>query len=103
MYRQSKSLGNLENVGWCRKDKPCLYNIYMMEEIHTVMAVGASAVTRLKSESSIERVYNFKYPYEYISRFDEIILRKDGVRRFYGGYNASPDGININETIKSGE
>lgn len=103
MYRQSKSLGNLENVGWCRKDKPCLYNIYMMEEIHTVMAVGAAAVTRLKSDTAIERVYNFKYPYEYISRFDELVGRKDAVRRFYGGYNASPDGININETTKSGE
>lgn len=85
MYRQSKSVGNLENVGWCKKDKPCLYNIYMMEEIHTVLAVGAAAVTRLKSDTSIERVYNFKYPYEYISRFSEIIDRKDAVRRFYGG------------------
>lgn len=85
MYRQSKSVGNLENVGWCKKDKPCLYNIYMMEEIHTVLAVGAAAVTRLKSEASIERVYNFKYPYEYISRFSELIERKDAVRRFYCG------------------
>lgn len=85
MYRQSKSLGNLENVGWCKKDKPCLYNIYMMEEIHTVLAVGGAAVTRLKSDSSIERIYNFKYPYEYISRFDELCERKDGIRRFYRG------------------
>ncbi len=85
MYRQSKSLGNLENVGWCKKDKPCLYNIYMMEEIHTVLAVGGAAVTRLKSEASIERIYNFKYPYEYISRFAELCERKDGIRRFYNG------------------
>lgn len=85
MYRQSKSVGNLENVGWCKKDMPCLYNIYMMEEIHSVLAVGAAAVTRLKNDTSIERVYNFKYPYEYISRFSEIIERKENIRRFYNG------------------
>ncbi|MBR3766875.1 MAG: coproporphyrinogen dehydrogenase HemZ [Clostridia bacterium] len=87
MYRQSKSVGNLENVGWCKKDKPCLYNIYMMEEIHTVLAVGGAAVTKLKDpdSDSLQRVYNFKYPYEYITRFSEIIERKDEIRRFYQG------------------
>lgn len=85
MYRQSKSVGNLENVGWCKNDLPCLYNIYMMEEIHTVLAVGAAAVTKLKDPCSekLERVYNYKYPYEYISRFDEMKLRKNEIGRFY--------------------
>lgn len=87
MYRQSKSLGNLENVGWCRESYDCLYNIYMMEEIHSVFAVGAGAVTRLKNQQTgkISRVYNFKYPYEYISRFDELITRKKDILEFYGG------------------
>ena len=84
MYRQSKSVGNLENVGWCKKGKPCLYNIYMMEEIHTVLACGASAVTKLKNEETLERVYNYKYPYEYISRFSDMVDRKEEIRRFYG-------------------
>ena len=85
MYRQSKSLGNLENVGWTKPGFDCLYNIYMMEEIHTVLAVGAGAVTKLRDPRSEEltRVYNFKYPYEYISRFDEMLARKDEVRAFY--------------------
>lgn len=85
MYRQSKSVGNLENVGWCKKDKPCLYNIYMMEEIHTVLAVGGAAVTKLKDPDSdcLKRVYNFKYPYEYITRFSEIIDRKEEIKNFY--------------------
>ncbi len=85
MYRQSKSVGNLENVGWCKKDKPCLYNIYMMEEIHTVLALGAAAVTKLTLPDSeyLERVCNFKYPYEYISRFDELLKRKDALTAFY--------------------
>lgn len=89
MYRQSKSLGNLENVGWCRENYDCLYNIYMMEEIHSVFAVGAGAVTRLKNQSTgkISRVYNFKYPYEYISRFNEIIDRKKDITEFYTQIN----------------
>ncbi len=87
MYRQSKSVGNLENVGWCKKDKPCLYNIYMMEEIHTVLSVGAAGVTKLKDPDSdyLMRVYNFKYPYEYITRFSEITDRKEEINKFYEG------------------
>ncbi len=85
MYRQSKSVGNLENVGWCKKDRPCLYNVYMMEEIHTVLALGAAAVTKLTLPGSeyLERICNFKYPYEYISRFDELLRRKDALTAFY--------------------
>ena len=85
MYRQSKSVANLENVGWCKKDYPCLYNIYMMEEIHTVLAVGASAVTKLTLPGSeeLQRIFNYKYPYEYISDFGEMIKRKNAVTDFY--------------------
>lgn len=85
MYRQSKSLGNLENVGWCKDGKDCLYNVYMMDETHSVFAVGAGAVTRLKNQDTgkIERIYNFKYPYEYINRFDEIIGRKEEIFKFF--------------------
>ena len=56
----------------------------MMEEIHTVLACGASAVTKLKNEETLERVYNYKYPYEYISRFSDMVDRKEEIRRFYG-------------------
>ncbi|MGN1124492.1 MAG: coproporphyrinogen dehydrogenase HemZ [Eubacterium sp.] len=85
MYRQSKSLGNLENVGWCKENKDCLYNVYMMDETHSVFAAGAGAVTRLKNQQSghIERIYNYKYPYEYIDNFEEIFKRKDGILDFY--------------------
>ncbi len=88
MYRQSKCLGNLENVGWAKKGFEGLYNVYMMEEIHSVFAVGAGAVTKLKAprDSSIERVFNYKYPYEYIDSFDEIIKRKEQIKDFYGKY-----------------
>lgn len=85
MYRQSKCLGNLENVGWAKDGYECLYNIYMMEECHTVIALGAGAVTKLKDPygEKIERVYNYKYPYEYINNFDEIIRRKEKIGEFY--------------------
>lgn len=88
MYRQSKSLGNLENVGWCKPSKDCLYNVYMMDETHSVFSAGAGAVTRLKAQQSgkIDRIYNFKYPYEYIDRFEEILNRKESIYDFYSKY-----------------
>ena len=85
MYRQSKTVGNLENVGYAKKGYECLYNVYIMDETHTILACGASAVTKLKEPQGpyIERIFNFKYPYEYISRFGEILSRKDGINNFY--------------------
>lgn len=85
MYRQSKSVGNLENVGWCLEGFECLYNIFMMEECHTVLAVGAGAVTKLKEPDgrNIERIFNFKYPYEYNTRFGELMERKKRIVEFY--------------------
>lgn len=88
MYRQSKCVGNLENVGWCKEGKDCLYNVFMMEECHTVLAVGAGAVTKLcePGTTNVERIFNYKYPYEYISGFDKIIERKNGIKSFYLSY-----------------
>ncbi len=90
MYRQSKCLGNLENVGWAKKGFECRYNVYMMEECHTVLACGAGAVTKLRSPVSadIERIFNFKYPYEYIDRFDELLERKEYAEEFYEKFKA---------------
>lgn len=88
MYRQSKSLGNLENVGWAKKGYEGLYNIYMMEECHTILSVGAGAVIKLKAPygSEIERIYNYKYPYEYIGNFEEILNRKQYIPEFYSKF-----------------
>ncbi len=88
LYRQSKMLGNQENVGWSKKNKDCLYNIYMMNELHTVLSAGAGGVTRLKAPhgSEIERIFNYKYPYEYIERFDTLLERKKGIGEFYENY-----------------
>ncbi|MGN0572424.1 MAG: coproporphyrinogen dehydrogenase HemZ [Acutalibacteraceae bacterium] len=88
MYRQSKCVGNLENVGWCKQGGECLYNVFMMEECHTVIAVGAGAVTKLcePGTTNVERIFNYKYPYEYISGFDKITERKNGIKSFYSSY-----------------
>ena len=89
MYRQSRCVGNLENVGWCLPGKDCLYNVYMMEEIHTVLAVGAGAVTKLKApnDNLIERIFNYKYPYEYNTGFYTLVERKNRISEFYSTYN----------------
>ncbi len=84
LYRQTRMLGNLENVGWSRKGNEGLYNIYIMDESHTIIGVGAGAVTKLcRQNGYIERIFNFKFPYEYISRFDMLLDRKKGVIDFY--------------------
>ncbi len=85
MYRQTKSVGNLENVGWCKPGYESLYNIFMMEECHTILACGAGAVTKLKDPygPELERIFNFKYPYEYNDRFEELLARKEALTNFY--------------------
>lgn len=74
MYRQKNTVGNLENVGFALDGHKGLYNIYMMEEIHSIFACGAGAVSKFVDYNSangdkrtIERFFNPKYPYEYLS------------------------------------
>ena len=65
------------------------YNIFMMEECHSVLAVGAGGVTRLKAPSreKIDRIFNYKYPYEYIKDFDSLLERKRKISEFYNENN----------------
>lgn len=72
MYRQKNTVGNLENVGYAKAGYEGLYNIYMMEEVHSIFSCGASAVTKFVSlpddegNVRIERIFQPKYPYEYL-------------------------------------
>ncbi len=88
MYRQSKTVGNLENVGYSKSGFESYYNVYIMDETHTILACGASAVTKLRepNATNISRIFNFKYPYEYINDFDVILQRKSGVKEFYNKF-----------------
>ncbi len=77
MYRQKNTVGNLENVGFSLDGHESYYNIYMMEEIQTIFAVGAGAVTKLvkcykpfTQAAKIKRIFRPKYPYEYLSKYD---------------------------------
>ena len=85
LYRQRNILDNLENTGYCIPGKEGLYNVYIMDETHTILACGAGAVSKLRDPhgEDLKRLFNFKYPYEYISRFDEVLARKDETVPFY--------------------
>ncbi len=85
LYRQSRMEGNLENVGWSKEGYDGIYNVFVMDETHTIIGCGAGAVTKLKvpGTESLTRIFNYKYPYEYINGFDEMIRRKEQVRIFY--------------------
>ena len=78
MYRQKNTVGNLENVGFSVEGHEGLYNVFMMEEVQTIFAVGAGAVTKLvKRDRSvspnpiIKRLFRPKYPYEYLRLAEE--------------------------------
>ncbi len=88
LYRQKNTLGGLENTGYSKPGFEGLYNVFIMDETHTILAAGAGGVTKMRQPRGqlIERVFNFKYPYEYISRFGEIISRKKKVNEFYAKF-----------------
>ncbi|MBQ8000562.1 MAG: coproporphyrinogen dehydrogenase HemZ [Ruminococcus sp.] len=97
LYRQSRMVGNMENTGWSKKGYEGLYNVYIMDETHTILACGAGAVTKLRDPYSdrIERIFNFKYPYEYNARQEELISRKDAVAPFYKSLVQGGDNKNV--------
>lgn len=80
LYKQKNTLGNLENVGFARPGHERLYNVYIMEEIHTILAMGAGASTKTVRGSRIERVFNPKEAGDYVGRIDEILAKKEIVR-----------------------
>lgn len=84
LYRQKNMAGNFENVGYSKPGREGIYNILIMEEKQTIMAVGAGASTKVvfPEENRIERVENVKDVTTYIENIDEMIDRK---RRFFYG------------------
>ena len=89
MYRQKNTVGNFENVGFALEGTEGLYNIYMMEEVHTILSVGAGAVTKLVeyhpaniASTKITRFFNPKYPYEYLDNHNNSTVI-DEIKKFY--------------------
>lgn len=80
MYRQKSTVKNLENVGFSQFGHESLYNIYIMEEVQTIISCGAGGVSKVVGKSGeIKRISNFKYPAEYNKDFEAILKRKDEV------------------------
>lgn len=77
MYRQKNTLDNLENVGYAKKGFESWYNIFIMDETQTILGAGCAASTKLVYPGGrIERIHNYKFPYEYINRFDQLMEKK---------------------------
>ncbi len=85
LYRQKNTLGNLENVGYAKPGFYGRYNVYIMEEVQSILAVGAGGVSKVVKPGSIDRVFNYKYPYEYLSRFSDILARKEQLKELLKG------------------
>ena len=87
LYRQKSGLENLENTGWAKPGFEGLYNIYIMEEVHSILAAGAGGSTKLVSEDKkqIKRLFNYKYPVDYIQQFEQVLNKKGEVLLFYAG------------------
>ena len=84
LYRQKYMSGSFENVGWCLPGTESLYNICMMEELHTIVSLGGGGVTKLVDRNTgyITRIANAKYPQEYIQKIDTICADKARVAEF---------------------
>lgn len=80
MYRQKNTVGNLENIGYARKGYESYYNIYIMDETQTIIGAGSGASTKLVyPDNRINRIHNYKFPYEYISDFDRLMTKKEEI------------------------
>ena len=76
LYRQKFMSGSFENVGWCKPGFVNVYNICMMEELHTVLSLGAGGVTKLVKGDVVRRLANPKYPQEYLRNIGAIQAEK---------------------------
>ena len=85
LYRQKNMLDNLENIGWSKAGHESLYNIYIMEEVQTILAMGAGGSTKLVDLENhrLERVFNYKFPLEYNKHFDLMLNKKNEIEGFY--------------------
>ncbi|MBR6400627.1 MAG: coproporphyrinogen dehydrogenase HemZ [Firmicutes bacterium] len=87
MYRQKNMVGNFENVGYCKPGHECIYNVQIMEEQQSIIALGAGGSTKTVEKTphgdKIERIFNVKSVDDYITRIDEMIQRKkEGLENF---------------------
>ena len=78
LYRQKYMSGSFENIGWTKPGSACLYNIYMMEELHSIISLGGGGMTKINlPDGRLERFHNPKFPQQYITRIDDVLRQKD--------------------------
>ena len=90
LYRQKYMSGSFENVGWSREGLDCLYNIYMMEEVHTIISLGGGGMNKVNLPGGrLERFHNPKFPEQYIEMIGSVLEQKKELFRLMGrGDNA---------------
>ncbi len=77
LYRQKYMSGSFENVGWSKANSPCLYNIYMMEELHTVLSLGGGGMNKVSLPGGrVERFHNPKFPEQYMELLPQVLAQK---------------------------
>ena len=82
LYRQKYMSGSFENVGWSRDGLDSLYNIYMMEEVHTILSLGGGGMNKVNlPDGRLERFHNPKFPEQYIEMIDEVCRQKEEMFR----------------------
>ena len=93
LYRQKFMAGGFVNVGWCKIGYECKYNVYMMEELQTIVSLGAGGVTKLLGTDGrkIRRISNPKYPYEYNVSLQRINTGKQEILNWAQSSTALPD------------
>ena len=78
LYRQKYMSGSFENIGWSRGDTDCLYNIYMMEELHTILSLGGGGMNQVNlPDGTLQRFHNPKFPEQYIESIDSVLRQKE--------------------------
>ncbi len=78
LYRQKYMSGSFENVGWSRNSLDCLYNIYMMEEVHTILSLGGGGMNKVNfPDGTLKRFHNPKFPEQYIEMIEDVLRQKD--------------------------
>ncbi len=77
LYRQKNAAGNLENIGFCKIGHECRYNVYIMQEVQSVLALGAGGSSKRVAGQRIDRAFNVKEVSAYIERIKEMVNRKE--------------------------
>ena len=77
LYRQKYMSGSFENVGWSKNGLDCLYNIYMMEEVHTILSLGGGGMNKVNlPDGTLQRFHNPKFPEQYIDQLGQVLQDK---------------------------